>query len=131
MTRKYTGLMDQTPSRYFLRTPAKKVSVNNQASDFFTVIEVSSAEQPGLLYHLAKKLFSLELDIRFARVHTDKERMTGVFYVSDPGGQKVQAEKQIEGIKEGILTLMDQYLPGIILWGLWVSVCQSLESDSI
>jgi [protein-PII] uridylyltransferase len=96
----------ELPDKGRWKVPDKKVMVNNEASDFFTVIEVSSGEQPGLLYHLAKKLFSLGLDIRFARVHTDKERMTGVFYVSDPGGQKVQAEEQIRGIKEGILSLM-------------------------
>ncbi len=87
--------------------PPKKVNINNEASDFFTIVEVSAGERIGLLYELAKEVFSLGLDIRFAKVNADKERMTGVFYVSDSGGQKILEEDEIQRIKNNIMSVME------------------------
>jgi [protein-PII] uridylyltransferase len=84
----------------------RRADVNNGVSDFFTGIEVSSEARVGLLYELAKKISSLGLDIRFAKVNSDKERMNGVFYVRDSDGQKVQDDEQIRKIEEGILSVM-------------------------
>jgi [protein-PII] uridylyltransferase len=80
----------------------KRVDVSNEISDFFTVIEVHSGERVALLYDLAKCLFLLGLDIRFAKVNRDKEKMTGVFYVRDSGGQKIYEEDEIKRINGGI-----------------------------
>lgn len=85
---------------------AKRVKVDNEASDFFTLLEVSGGERIGLLYALAKEIFSLGLDIRFAKVNSDREKMTGVFYVRDASGQKVGDESEIERIRQGILTVL-------------------------
>jgi [protein-PII] uridylyltransferase len=84
----------------------RRADVNNGVSDFFTGVEVSSEARVGLLYELAKKISSLGLDIRFAKVNSDKERMNGVFYVRDSDGQKVQDDEQIRKIEEGILSVM-------------------------
>ena len=92
----------------YLVSGAGKVDVNNEASDFFTVIEFRSEEQIGLLYELAKQVFSLGLDIRFAKLNSDQEKMTGVLYVRDSGGQKVHGDDKIEEIKEGLLSLIHQ-----------------------
>jgi hypothetical protein len=43
------------------------------------------------------------LNIRFAKFNRDKEKMTGVFYVRDASGQKIQDENQLEDIRQGIL----------------------------
>jgi [protein-PII] uridylyltransferase len=86
--------------------PSKKVHIDNKASDFFTIIEVSSGDRIGLLYGLAEGVFSLGLDIRFAKVNSDKERMTGVFYVRDSDGQKILEEDEIEKIKLEIMSVI-------------------------
>jgi [protein-PII] uridylyltransferase len=85
----------------------RRAEVNNGVSDFFTGVEVSSEARVGLLYELARKISSLGLDIRFAKVNSDKERMNGVFYVRDSDGQKVQDDEQIRQIEEGILSVMN------------------------
>ncbi|MBW2343024.1 MAG: [protein-PII] uridylyltransferase [Deltaproteobacteria bacterium] len=90
----------------YLNSGSRKVKINNEASDFFTVIEVRSEEQIGLLYDLAKQVFTLGLDIRFAKVNSDQEKMTGVFYVRDAEGQKIHGDDKIEEIKEGLLSVM-------------------------
>jgi [protein-PII] uridylyltransferase len=90
----------------YLVSGAGKIDVNNEASDFFTVIEFKAEEQIGLLYELAKQVFSLGLDIRFAKLNSDQEKMTGVLYVRDSGGQKVHGDDKIEEIREGLLSLI-------------------------
>ena len=87
-------------------TKAKKVKINNEISDFFTAIEISSEAKIGLLYESAKKIFSLGLDIRFAKINSDEEKIMGVFYVRDSEGQKVHDKDRIEEIQQMMLDIM-------------------------
>jgi [protein-PII] uridylyltransferase len=84
----------------------RRVNIDNKASDFFTLVEVKGGIRTGLLYDLAKTIFSLDLDIRFARVNSDKEKMTGVFYVRDESGQKIYDDSVLDGVKSEILAVM-------------------------
>jgi [protein-PII] uridylyltransferase len=89
------------------RSRPRWARIENEASDFFTVIEVSAEERASLLYELAKTLHSLGLDIRFAKVNSDEEKMTGVFYVKDADGEKVQDPGQIRTIEERLKATME------------------------
>ncbi len=88
------------------RSRDRKIKIENEASDFFTVIEVSAEERTDLLYELAKTLHGLGLDIRFAKVNSDREKMQGVFYVRTGEGQKVTHEDAIRAVREGILQVV-------------------------
>ena len=103
MDRKGQGLL---VSKGYYGQAKRKAEINNGLSDFFTGIEVNAEARVGLLYELAKKISSLGLDIRFAKVNRDKDRMYGVFYVRDSEGQKVQDEDEIKKIEQGILSVM-------------------------
>jgi [protein-PII] uridylyltransferase len=94
-----------SPGQPFTRS-AKKVRIDNDASDFFTIIEVSGGGRAGLLYDLAKEIFSQGLDIRFARVDRDKEKTAGVFYVRDASGQKVSDAADMQRMEQGLLSVM-------------------------
>jgi [protein-PII] uridylyltransferase len=85
----------------------KKVKIDNEASDFFTLIEMKGGIRTGLLYDLAKEIHRLGLDIRFARITSDKEKMTGVFYVRDGSGQKIYDDLVLEKAREGILRVIN------------------------
>jgi [protein-PII] uridylyltransferase len=80
--------------------------VDNEGSDFFTILEVGGGIRMGLLYHLAKRIFALGLDIRFAKVNSDKEKMTGVFYVRDASGQKIYENVLIDKVRGEILRVL-------------------------
>jgi [protein-PII] uridylyltransferase len=84
----------------------KKVKIDNEASDFFTLIEMKGGIRTGLLYDLAKEIYSLGLDIRFARINSDKEKMTGVFYVRDGSGQKIYDDPVLEKTRQGMLNVI-------------------------
>ncbi len=88
------------------RPVRKKVVLNNEESDFFTLIEIESGARFGLLYDLACVIFSMNLDIRTAKVNSDGEKMTGVFYVRDSVGQKVYASDEINETKQRLMAVL-------------------------
>lgn len=80
----------------------KSVQIDNEASDFFTVMEVAADARMGLLYRLAKVLTAHGLDIRFATVNRDQEKLLGVFYVQTAEGEKLFGPLPIEEIRRAI-----------------------------
>jgi [protein-PII] uridylyltransferase len=68
-----------------------RVSVDNSASQFFSVVEVRAPDQVGLLYRVAHALHELGLDIHQARIDTHPEGALDVFYVWDLNGEKLTA----------------------------------------
>jgi [protein-PII] uridylyltransferase len=88
-------------------SPVKRVRIDNEASDFFTIIEVSGGSRTSLLYDLAKGIHSLDLDIRFAKVSSDRERTTGVFYVRDVSGQKIYEDSILEEARQALLSVIE------------------------
>jgi [protein-PII] uridylyltransferase len=65
------------------------VRLDQEASDFFTVVEVSAPDRLGLLFDLASTISEHDLDVHVAKVATYAERVVDVFYVRDADGQKV------------------------------------------
>ena len=95
---------EQTPYARTYRPPVhKRVRIDNEVSDFFTVIEVSFPARVGLVYAMAKQMFMWGLNIRFAKLNSDEERVTGVFYVRDLQGQKIFEQARIEDIRSEMM----------------------------
>jgi [protein-PII] uridylyltransferase len=90
------------PAESRLRT----VKIDNQVSDFFTAVEFVSSPAERLLYDVAKAVYSLGLDIRFARVNSDHERTRGVLYVRDTDGQKIQEQDELELVRKKIFSVV-------------------------
>jgi len=65
------------------------VSVDNTASQFFSVVEVRAPDQVGLLYRITRALHELGLDIHHAKIATLPEGALDVFYVWDLSGEKL------------------------------------------
>jgi [protein-PII] uridylyltransferase len=65
------------------------VTVDNAASQFFSVVEVRAPDQVGLLYRIADGLHELGLDIHQARIATHPDGALDVFYVWDLSGEKL------------------------------------------
>ena len=68
---------------------ATHVSIDNSASQFFSVVEVRAPDQVGLLYRIASALHAEALDIHHARIATTPEGAVDVFYVRTPRGRQV------------------------------------------
>ena len=80
-----------------------RVAVDNTASSFFTIIEVFTYDFPGLLFSITDAIFRCDLDIWVAKIATKADQVVDVFYVRDLNGQKVDAEDQVNQIKNAIL----------------------------
>jgi [protein-PII] uridylyltransferase len=83
-----------------------EVTINNQWSELYTVIEVSGLDRPGLLYQLTTGLSKLNLNIASAHVATFGERARDVFYVTDLLGAQITAPTRQAAIRSALLHLL-------------------------
>ncbi|MDE2602437.1 MAG: [protein-PII] uridylyltransferase [Bradyrhizobium sp.] len=83
-----------------------EVTINNQWSDRYTVIEVSGLDRPGLLYQLTTAISKLNLNIASAHVATFGERARDVFYVTDLLGARIDAPTRQAAIKSALIHLL-------------------------
>jgi [protein-PII] uridylyltransferase len=79
-----------------------RVSVDNEASDFFTVIEVGAADRIGLLFDVTRTFAELRLDIHLAKVATYGGRVVDAFYVRDELGRKVEDDERIAELERAL-----------------------------
>jgi [protein-PII] uridylyltransferase len=82
-----------------------EVTINNQWSNRYTVIEVTGLDRPGLLYELTATLSKLSLNITSAHVATFGERVVDVFYVTDLLGAKISSPTREMTIKRALSQL--------------------------
>jgi [protein-PII] uridylyltransferase len=100
---RHAELRRSQPDGIFLqKRPDPEIVVDDDASDFFTVVEVRAADRIGLLYTITRALVEMELDIALAKVSTYGEEVVDVFYVRDFNGQKVTDPLYAEEIARSI-----------------------------
>ena len=89
------------------RTPVvrkdDRVVIDENASDFYTVIEVYTWERPGVLHTISKVLHSFDLSIKVAKITTPGAQVVDVFYVTNSFGDKVLESKLHTQLKESLL----------------------------
>jgi [protein-PII] uridylyltransferase len=79
-----------------------RVTAYNDASDFFTIVEVGAPDRIGLLFDVTRTFGELHLDVRLAKVATYGDRVVDVFYVRDELGRKVEDAEQIGEIERAL-----------------------------
>jgi len=77
--------------------------IDNNASSRYTVVEVNARDRAGLLFELARALYSARTVIRSAHVATHGERAVDVFYLTDLKGAKIEAPAQLKAIEAALL----------------------------
>src|SRR5256885_606179 len=82
-----------------------EVTVNNQWSNRYTMIEVTGLDRPGLLFEVTASLSKLNLNIASAHVATFGERVVDVFYVPDLLGAQITAPTRQAAIRSALLSL--------------------------
>ncbi len=80
-----------------------QVSIDNELSNRYTVIEVSGRDRPGLLYSIADILSRLNLNIGSAHIVTFGEKAADVFYVTDLTGAKITTSGRKASIRQKLL----------------------------
>jgi len=85
-----------------------KVSVDLRASRTHALLDVQTADYPGLLYRIACAIADAGLDISSARIATEKGAALDTFYLCDQHGKKIEDEdilaSLIESVRQRITT---------------------------
>jgi [protein-PII] uridylyltransferase len=82
----------------------QEVRVNNQDSDFYTIVEVMGEDRLGILYEVTQALTDHGCDIHFARISTLGNRIVDVFYVQDEWGEKIREKNRTDQLKRTVLS---------------------------
>jgi [protein-PII] uridylyltransferase len=85
-----------------------EVKINNQESDFYTIIETTGEDRLGILYEIVQSLTDYGCDIHFARISTLGNRVVDVFYVQDTLGEKIDGKEKVDHLQQ---TLLRQLIP--------------------
>ena len=88
-----------------------RVEFDNQASNRFTVIEVSARDRPALLNRLARALFEAQTIVHSAHIATYGEQAVDAFYVTDLLGDKIVSTPRLEAIEQGLLGAAGEMTP--------------------
>src|SRR5262249_33710710 len=79
-----------------------KITLDNQLSDDYTVLEVKCPDRLGLLYLVTKTLAALGLDIATARIATETGQAGDTFYVHDGPGRQGQDQAALGHVREAL-----------------------------
>ena len=85
------------------RVPVE-VKLNNQDSDFYTIVEITAEDRLGILYDITQALTDHGCDIHFARISTLGNRIVDVFYVQDEWGEKIEEQQKSNLLKQILLS---------------------------
>ncbi len=83
-----------------------KVIVDEDASDFYTLVEVYTWDRPGVLHAITKALFELELNIQIAKISTPGAQVVDIFYVTDLSGEKLMSYDMHEKVRDKLLACL-------------------------
>jgi [protein-PII] uridylyltransferase len=81
------------------------ITINNQWSHRYTMLEVAGLDRTGLLYEMTTTLSKLNLNIISAHVATFGERVVDVFYVTDLLGAQITSPTRQATIKRALVAL--------------------------
>ncbi len=87
----------------FARDEENKVVIDNSVSSAYTLIEVFSAQIPGLLYSITRAMADFGISIHRAIISTRQDMMVNVFYVIDGSGGKIDSPELVEEVRASLL----------------------------
>jgi [protein-PII] uridylyltransferase len=84
------------------------VTFDLQASEYYSLIEVSTQDQIGLLFAITNTLYRQGCLIHLAKISTVLHHVFDVFYVTDAFGRKIEDWNRMEGICEAVRRRVDE-----------------------
>ena len=96
------GLLRPKTFRRNVPVPETKVKIDNETSEKFTIVEVSTVDRLGVLYTITKVLLDLGTRLRRAIIATEGNRVIDSFYITDINYKKLEDQRQLERIRERI-----------------------------
>ncbi len=79
-----------------------KVVISNRESDFYTVIDVTANDRPGLLYDLTRVLSEKGLGIHVSKASTVLDQVADTFYVRSRDGHKLSDGDRLDELRSAL-----------------------------
>ena len=75
------------------------VSVRNDVSDFYTVVDLAADDRIGLLYDLTRTISSLGLEIYLSKATTVLDQVADTFYLKGPDDKRITEPHALEELR--------------------------------
>jgi len=98
-----------TPESTALSAMPTRVRTDNSTSSMATILDIFTADKPGLLYAITYTIFQLGLSVQLAKIATYLDQVVDVFYVTDTSGKKIEDEGRLQEIRERLLSAIDAF----------------------
>jgi len=89
------------PSRLASRRPPS-ISIRNDVSDFYTVVDITTNDRPGLLYDLTRTLADHDLGIFVSRASTVLDQVADTFYLKAAEQKRLLDPEAIERLRRAL-----------------------------
>jgi len=86
---------------------ASTVAIDNEASQYATVLETSGRDRPGLVEALARVISESNLSIQSAHVDSHGERAVDAFYVVTADGAKLTQPDRLSAVRTRLIDVLD------------------------
>jgi len=80
-----------------------KVLIDEDASDFYTIVEVYTWDRPGVLHAITNVFYRLGITIQLAKISTPGAQVADVFYTTDLNGNKLLDYDLHEKVRQELL----------------------------
>lgn len=100
-----------TPAWARVRAPEvpTQVTVDNDASPRFTVVDVHTRDRTGLLHVMARTMHAQGLSIALSKVSTEGVKVADVFYVTDADGDKVRDPERLRALARTLQSTLEAF----------------------
>ncbi len=95
-----------------LRSLRTEVTLDNDTSDQFTVIDVFADNRQGILHRIATTVYDLGLSIHAAKISTQLDQVVAVLHVTGRGGDKVEDARTRDAIQQTVREEVERALRG-------------------
>ena len=85
-----------------------RVSIDNETSSRYTIVDIFTYDRVGLLYDISRTLSSLGYEIYLSKISTKGDQVADVFYLVDSGGNKVTNERDLEKLRDSLLSAVEE-----------------------
>ena len=75
------------------------MSVRNDVSDFYTVVDLTADDRIGLLYDLTRTISSLGLEIYLSKATTVLDQVADTFYLKGPDDKRITEPHALEELR--------------------------------
>jgi [protein-PII] uridylyltransferase len=84
------------------RTP-ESVSITNEESDFYTIVDVAANDRLGLLHDLTRVIAEHDLEIYISKASSVLDQVADTFYLKDREGRKIHDVERLDALRRDLL----------------------------